>query len=105
MDKNELEKKTKKAIQEVSTKLTDLKYKLSQDKKTQIKADAQAALDELDSLNQEINKQYERIGSVHDKSDAQMSEIEKNIYNSIESFNNAFTKAGSLFKIHENLKL
>jgi uncharacterized protein len=100
MDKNELEKKTKKAVQEVSTKLKDLKNKLSQDKTPQINSALQAALNELHNLNQMINKQYENMRTTRDISNVQLAEMDKNIFNSIESFNNAYTKAGSLFKIH-----
>lgn len=100
MDKHELAIRTKKAVDEISTKFTDLKNKLSQIKNPEIEEGVKAALDNLENLNQEIQNQYSRISEVRDKSNSQMSEMEKNIYNSIESFNNAFTKAGSLFKTH-----
>ncbi|MFO7658338.1 MAG: hypothetical protein R6W78_14870 [Bacteroidales bacterium] len=100
MDKHELAIRTKKAMDEISTKLTDLKNKLPQIKNQEIEEGAKAALDKLEDLNQEIQKKYLEIVEVRDKSNSQMSEMEKNIYNSIESFNNAFTKAGSLFNTH-----
>ncbi len=100
MEKKELATKTEKTVDEIATKLNDLKIKLSQNKTPETKEGVQATLDELDSLNQKIQKQYSKMSETGDKSKSQMSEMEKNIYNSIESFNNAYTKAGSLFKIH-----
>jgi len=100
MEKNEITTKTKKAVDEISTKFSDLKNKISQNKNSEIKKEVQAALDKLDDLNQEIQKQYNLISNAREKGDFQMPEMEKNIYNSIESFNNAYTKAGSLFKMH-----
>ncbi len=100
MDKNEIITKTKKTVDEISTKFSDLKNKMSQSQNSEIKEGVQAALDKLDVLNQEIQKQYNLISKAREKGDAQMPEMEKNIYNSIESFNNAYTKAGSLFKTH-----
>lgn len=98
MNKNDLAIKTKKRVEEVSTKIKDLKIKISQDTNSEIEEGMQAAIDRLDKLNQEIREQYRQFVTSPEKSETQVSEMEKNIYNSIESFNDAFTSAGSLFK-------
>jgi len=60
----------------------------------------QEVLDRLDTLNQEIQLQYTQFSEATSEDKLTKSEIEKNIYNGIESFNNAFRKAGSLFKTY-----
>lgn len=103
MNKNGITTKTKKAVDDISTKISDLKNKISQNKTSEINEGVQSALDKLDDLNQEIQKQYNLISNAQEKGNTQMSEMEKNISNNIKSFNNALTKASSLFKSHKEL--
>jgi len=98
MIKNELSIKTEKAIDEISSKFHDLKDKLSHSKSLEIDNRVQGVLEKLDDLNIEIEKQSKIIGRNRKKAAAKMNEVNDNIYSNMKSFNNAFRKAGSLFK-------
>lgn len=100
MDTKKMTMKTKQSVEEVSKKLNEIKNNFSPSPNSKLKEDLQSILDKLESLNQEIQKQFDQMNEAEHDENLDMSEIEKNIYNSIESFNRAYTNAGSLFKIH-----
>jgi len=56
-------------------------------------------LEELETLSRDIRLQYEQALK-EEHNERQISEIEKNIFNSIRSFDKAYTKAGSIFHTH-----
>jgi len=99
MDNEEILKKTKRAVDDISQKYSDLQEKLPDKKLREANEVLQSAIDELDNLKQEINDQFDSLSKNQEKTDAEFSEIEKNIYNNIRTFNNAYTEAGSMLKI------
>jgi chromosome segregation ATPase len=99
MDTREARKKAEETINDLTTKVEGLKSKMSgEDKK---KADLKDLIDEMDSLKEKIrNKVKEAEGSEEDKWD----EFNKNIYRDLESFEEAFRKAGRMFAPERGLE-
>ena len=96
MDRDNLIIQTKKKIEEADRKLLEIKEKIAAERSLEQKPKIEAILNDLQNIKYEIEKQYADLG--HEKTkDEQVSEIEKNIFNSAESFEEAFTRAGTIF--------
>ncbi len=99
MDKEKLRMSTKLKIDEINLKLQEISNELALQNDKEILEQAKPALAELDQLRDKIESLYDKIVRIHLKDELEFDAIEKNIYNSIESFNDAFRKAGSMFRI------
>lgn len=98
MNRIELLEEAKKKIDEINRKTIVLKDKLDQYSEKEINSQANAVLRQLEEIRDELQEKYVHFNRQENKSDNQLTEFEKNIFNSIESFNDAFTEAGSLLK-------
>ncbi|NJM15184.1 MAG: hypothetical protein HC896_07245 [Bacteroidales bacterium] len=63
----------------------------------EVKQQASAIIDNLESLKNKVEEEYSQLAR-NSEQGRDAGEIEKNIFTSIDAFNNAFTKAGSIFK-------
>jgi hypothetical protein len=91
-------------IAETERKLKELQYEVENSDQKEVTNEAKSALDELSKLNNEIKELHDKMAKIKVTDELQYSEAEKNIYNSIDSFNTAFNKAGSLFSPRLNRK-
>ncbi len=98
MDYKNIMIRIKQSVDVNAKKLQDLKTQFSQNGDSKIKEDLQSNIDNLERLSQDIQKQYDSLKDSEKMSIREMSEIEKTIYLSIESFGGAYTKVGSLIK-------
>lgn len=97
MIKEELLKNTKQKIDEITAKYIEFKDRVSVNTKHEIKEQANQTLDQLEEMKKDIQNQYNKLVKMEKESEATWSELEKNIYSSIDSFNSAFSRAGKLF--------
>lgn len=98
MDRENLRITTKQKIDEVNNKLSELKKELAGKNEDEMTEVAKSSLTELNQLRDEIQVLYEKLAKTSLTDELEFDKVEKNIYNSIESFNNAFTKAGSMLR-------
>jgi len=99
MNYTALIKDIQKKVEEVSEKYKMLEKELPANKDSKEKEHVHGLMKELEMLNRNIQDQYEQLSKEEQTDERKLSEIEKTIYNSIRSFNNAYTSAGSIFKI------
>ena len=80
-----------------NNKIKEIKDKFESTNNLDIEKEAAEAIIKLEKMRDRIREQY---NEVKEKKSTKKNtvELEKNIFNSIKSFDNAFTKAGSLFK-------
>jgi hypothetical protein len=97
MKKEELIMDTKRKLDEINRKIEGIKNRLSQDTNEETKKHAQSALDDLEKIKAKVQENYLNLGGFANTGPVKLPELEKNIYNSIESFNRAYTKAGAIF--------
>jgi len=57
-------------------------------------------MEQLEGIRDKMQQQYDTLDKSEDKDKKNLSEVEKNIYNSITSFKEAFSRAGGIFKTH-----
>ena len=100
MERTELLKKTEKRIEELNQSIIDIRNKLEKEGDVVIKGKVNKAVENLKSIKDEIEEQYSRL-KMQESREENVDEVEKNIYNSFESFNDAFEKAGALFKTNK----
>ncbi|MFO7756114.1 MAG: hypothetical protein R6V34_09040 [Bacteroidales bacterium] len=92
MDQDKLKLEAKQKVDEISSLLEKIK---DQKVDEMDKIEHEALVKELEDIRNKIEKEYKALDtSVEQKWD----EFDKNIYQDIESFNNAYMKAGHLFK-------
>jgi DNA-binding transcriptional regulator GbsR (MarR family) len=101
MKKEELLKSTQKKIDEINVKIRELKSKISDESEEEIKERAESAVKELEGLRDKIQDQYDILETRKEQVQVDVSEAEKNIYSGIETFDDAFTRAGSIFKTNQ----
>lgn len=85
-----------KKLSEANAKIVDLR-RSNVNESPEIKKDLSGILRHLESVRNNIMLQYEKIdqmGNKHDK----FPELKKNIYRNFESFEEAFSQAGSIVK-------
>jgi hypothetical protein len=101
MEKEKLSVSMNQKIEEVNHKLQEIKNELALQNDKEISEQAKPALAELEQLRDKIQSLHEKIAKIRLTDELEFDKVEKNIYNSIESFNNAFKKAGSMLRIHK----
>ena len=98
MKKDKLITDTKKRIEEIDFELKRIQNDMDGSKGKPISEQQQSALKQLHTLRDELHAQYTRlVSSSADSAQNDLDKMEKNIYNSLQSYNDAFTKAGSIF--------
>jgi len=98
MDKEELILTTKQKIDDVSDKIKEIEKKVEKNTNQEIQEQSENSLKELNEIRQKIKKEYSNLGKPNMQNKSEVTEIEKNIFNSIRSFDSAFERAGALFK-------
>ncbi|MFO7828422.1 MAG: hypothetical protein R6V23_07375 [Bacteroidales bacterium] len=98
MEKEELILKTKQKIDEINNKVKEVKDKVEKNTNEGIQEQSENILKELNEINEKIQKEYTSLSLPENQSKSKISEMEMNIYNSIQSFNSAFERAGSIFR-------
>lgn len=99
MDTKEARKKAEETISDLTTKLEGLKSKMTgEDKK---KADLNELIDEMDALKEKIRNKFKET---EDENEDKWDDFNKNIYRDLESFEEAFRKAGRMFAPERGLE-
>ncbi len=99
MDTKEARKKAEETISDLTTKVEGLKSKMTgEDKK---KAGLNELIDEMDALKENIRKKFKET---EDENEDKWDEFNKNIYRDLESFEEAFRKAGRMFAPERGLE-
>ncbi|MGC9344506.1 MAG: hypothetical protein ACP5E3_17510 [Bacteroidales bacterium] len=101
MEKEELLKNTQEKIDEINSKIKELKNKVADESEGEIKDKAEAAVENLESLRDKIQEHYDVLQKRKEEIDMDVTEAEKNIYSGIETFEDAFTEAGSIFRTNQ----
>ncbi len=99
MKNNEqLNLRLKNKIEEVERKLKEINYEFEQQKANELHEQAKASLEKLKKMSDEIEELYQEITRMETTEQLKFDAMEKNIYNSIESFHDAYKTAGSFIK-------
>lgn len=96
MELQELKASLKEKLVEVEEKLNEVEKALKEEDKP---SDALKDIHEkLKAKKDDIILQYDQIEAMETSDEVRLPELEKNIYNSLESFNTAYTKAGAFLE-------
>jgi len=92
--------------QNLEKRLIDIKGKMLETEKLMQKQDVPSETlkevhRQLKILYSDIILRYDQIAAMEAGEEVRMSELEKNIYNSLESFDSTFKRAGALFEENE----
>lgn len=98
MNQRELIANTSNTINEINKKTDSLKKRVAQLSIGGNDRMAQSVLKYLEGIRDELNRQYSELQNAENNSDIDLASYKKNIYNSIQSYNAAFTRAGSIFR-------
>jgi uncharacterized coiled-coil DUF342 family protein len=98
MDKKEILKSIRHKIDEINRKTSELRDKISTRTGKDVNNEIESLITELEDIRNKIQLKYEKLEKLESQDKQGLSEIEKNIYNSIKSYDDAFKKAGGLFK-------
>lgn len=94
MKTDELKIELSKKLADVNTRIIDLKEKL--DELNDQSVVLQDVIVELESIRDNILVQFNEIETMDSTNNERMPELRKNIYSSFSSFEESFSKAGSL---------
>ena len=83
-------------VEQVSDKYKKMKDELPHFQNPEANEQVKRLMKELEMLSQKIKDQYAQVRKEENLNKKKLSEIEKNIYNSIRSFNSAYSSAGSI---------
>lgn len=99
MNNNEqMNLRTKYKIEDVERKLKEIKNEFAQQNADELSEQAKASVEKLKKLGDEIEELYQEITRKEITEQLKFDEIEKKIYNNIESFHDAYKNAGSFIK-------
>jgi len=82
----------KEKIEDLNKQVMELKNQVVEEK---VKDSFDSLISEMENTRDLIQKKYD---SMKASGEEEWTKLEKNIYNDIESFDNAYKKAGALFK-------
>jgi predicted nucleic acid-binding Zn-ribbon protein len=99
MDKEELIMKTHQKIDDLNYKLGELSDILSAETDDIVKNKMRSAISELENIRDSIYPQYEQLNNAGEDNEPELKEMEKNIFARIRTFDNAFKKAGGIFRV------
>lgn len=98
MQREELLRNTEKNITEINEKIQQLKQMLPVDAGNDLRQKTDSAIRQLEDIRDRVQERYEELRKSDERKDLDFSEMEKNIYNGVEAFDEAFTRAGGLFR-------
>jgi exonuclease VII large subunit len=93
MDKDKLKKEIKQKIDDIKNKALSIRERLS--KEDNPSEELSKSSQQLDQTENELQAKYDTLNA---EPNADWDEFEKNIHKSIGSFDEAFRKAGTLFR-------
>lgn len=96
MDTKDLREDLDKRLTEVKRHLVEVKNKLKENHSQN--EELQRVLEQLEKLHDSIVSQYNVIDSMKKDDAGRLPDLEKNIYQSFDSFDEVFSKAGTLMK-------
>lgn len=97
MEKVEMLNNIQKMVVDIHIKMYDLRNRIAYETDEDVKARAKALLNELDEIQTSLHEQFNALDRT--QGDKRISgELEKNIYESISSFDDAFKNAGGIFR-------
>ena len=99
MELKELKQKLEKELIDIKQKMQEIEELLEKQKLPS--ETMQDARQHLKMLYDDIVLQYDQIDAMEVSDEVRMAELEKNIYNSLESFDSTYKKAGALFEEDE----
>ena len=82
-------------LSEVNAKILDVKNSLEKERQNK-KLDE--ALKEMESIREDILKQKDELDALKSSEETELKEFRKNIFNSLESFDESFKAAGTMIK-------
>lgn len=97
MNTNQLTNTTRESVENIEQKFNQLLKKLPAEKQAEIDVRFKSVISEPEAINRIIEDKYELLKSTDKKDNHRISEIEKSVFNSIASFNEAYIKAGVFF--------
>jgi hypothetical protein len=97
MEKVELLNNIQKLVVDIHIKIYDLRNRIANEKDPEIKRKAEMVLRELDEIQSALHEQYNILDRTNNDTKKAV-EVEHSIYRSLESFDNAFKQAGSIFR-------
>lgn len=98
MIKEELMKNTHKKVDDINYKIDELSEILSSEADDVVKNKMKSVITELEDIRDKIHSKYKEINESKGDNREKLTEMEKNIFTDIRSFDNAFKKAGEIFK-------
>jgi predicted nucleic acid-binding Zn-ribbon protein len=84
-------------INEINAKIVDVRKRYTSSESKETQEELLKIVTQLESLRNKLISHYEKIENV-EGTDDEFSELKKNIYKSLESFDATFSKAGSIAK-------
>lgn len=97
MEKVEMLNNIQKMVVDIHIKMYDLRNRIAYETDEDVKARAKALLNELDEIQTNLHEQFNALDRT--QGDKRVStELEKNIYQKISSFDDAFKNAGGIFR-------
>ncbi len=101
MNKEEILKETRQKLEEINNRAQVMRDKILRNPDESTQKKAQALLDKLEDSRSKLETEYNKFMDSESEKESDVTEFEKNIYTGIESFEDAFTQAGLLFKTNE----
>ncbi len=93
MSNDKLKKEIKEKIDDISNKAISIRERLS--KEDNPSEELSKLSQELDKIEKELQEKYDTLNA---EPNADWDDFEKNIHRSMNSFNDAFKRAGTLFR-------
>ncbi len=84
-------------INEVNAKIADVRKRYASTESSEVQNELLSILNHLESTRNNLILQYERIDKLG-STEKEFSELEKDIYTNLETFDSAFSKAGTIVK-------
>jgi len=94
MTPEELKTNLKQRLTEVEQKLKEIKE--ARDRQEKPSGPLNDAIEKLKAKKDDLTLQYDQIAAMETEDEVRLPELQKNIYNSLSSFDSAYTKAGAL---------
>lgn len=103
MNTKELKDKAKRKLDQLSDQIEKIKEKKPSN--PDVKAEMDRLIYRMEEIRDNVKKIYnENIQNEKSGKEIQWDQFEKNIYKDLESFNNAFSKAGTFFRPGDEVK-
>jgi hypothetical protein len=99
MTKEELLKTTRHKIDDINEKISVLAEMLALEPDAGRRNEMRSVINNLEEIRDNALVNFSRIEEIEAEDKRRLSEMEKNIFNGIRSFDDAFKNAGGIFKV------